>query len=71
MQWFFLILLVVPNVAYFIYWLIHMIVEIYKMLYKKSERWFKILSLGLINYEKFGRKYMDEVQVKTPIAPEP
>jgi len=68
LQWTFMILLIVPNIAFFFYWLYFMTIEVYKLAHRKSRRIFCILSFGLCDYEKFKARYMDLEQSQTAIS---
>mmetsp|Transcript_2615 Transcript_2615/g.2507 ORF Transcript_2615/g.2507 Transcript_2615/m.2507 type:complete len:108 (-) Transcript_2615:426-749(-) len=59
LQWIFFILLMLPNFAFFFYWLFYMGFEFVKFSHARGERFFCIISLGLCNYNKFKERYMN------------
>ena len=58
-SWFLLIVLILPNLVFFIYWFTKMRIEILKIVYNLKRPWlFKIISCGVERYELFAEKYL-------------
>jgi len=60
LKWFFLVCLVIPNLMFFLYWLINMALEIMREGHKRGKKIFRVMTFGLVNYENFEKKYMGE-----------
>ena len=63
---FFILLIIIPNSAFFLYWLNIMRIEVLKLALLKSKSMFSIISCGLIDISEFEKRYlhqddMDEV----------
>ena len=57
LKWFFLCVIVVPNIAFLLYWLNAMRIEFFKLVFQKSKRLFNLLTCGYVNIDKFEDKY--------------
>ena len=53
LKWFFVLLIIVPNSAFFIYWINMMRIEVLKLALARSKRIFSLISLGLIDSKEF------------------
>jgi hypothetical protein len=52
-EMFFLIVIILPNAIFFAHWLYRIRIEILMLGLKKGEKWFKMLSFGLVDSEEF------------------
>ncbi len=57
-KWFFFLIVVGTNVAFFIYWIHLMRIELLKMAYNKNKKMFKLATCGFTNPKEFYQKYM-------------
>lgn len=58
LKWFFLICLVVPNVLFFVYWVVFMHLEFAKIFVEKSIIVFKIITCNIFKVDKFKDRFM-------------
>ena len=52
-QWFFYLLIIIPNLAFIAHWLNCMRIELLKITCVNNKRMFKIISVGLIDIKKY------------------
>ncbi len=58
LKWFFILLIIVPNSVFFLYWLDLLRIEILKLALGKSKKLFSLISLGLLDEQEFTKKYL-------------
>lgn len=58
LKWFFLLFILIPNIAFFSFWLYHMRLEILKQIYLKSSRLFRLITCGCINPAEFEAQHI-------------
>lgn len=58
LKWFFVLLIIIPNSAFFLYWLNMMRIEVLKLALTKSKRMFSIISCGLVDSSEFEKQYL-------------
>ena len=58
LKWFFVLLIILPNSAFFFYWLKVMRIEVLKLALIKSKRMFAIISFGLMDSQEFEKQYV-------------
>ena len=58
LKWFFILLIIVPNSVFFLYWLDLLRIEILKLALDKSKKLFSLISLGLLDEQEFTKKYL-------------
>jgi len=60
LNYFFLIVIIIVNLLFFIYWLYHMRIEFLKILYVKNKAIYKLLTCNYYKDEDFEAKYMSK-----------
>lgn len=65
LRWFFLLVILVPNILFFGYWLKYMRIEALKIVFTKNTKLFRMASFGMYKDNEFHLKYManDENQL--------
>lgn len=58
LRWFFLFLILIPNILFFSFWLHYMRIEILKLVYTRNAKLFKILSCNMYKNNSFQELYM-------------
>jgi len=57
---FFIILIMLPNLAYFLFWIKIMWIEILKIAFGRSKALFKLISCSMVDAEDFNKTHMKD-----------
>lgn len=57
-KWVFMLIILVPNIVFFLHWLNEFRIEILKMALARGKQMFKLVSCGLVDPDSFERRYM-------------
>ncbi len=61
LKWFFLLVIVLPNLIFLIFWLYHMRIDLLRVVHRKNKpRLFKIAAFGQYDYDEFFEKHMQD-----------
>jgi hypothetical protein len=59
-KWFMFLLVMVPNMAFFLHWLNLMRIEVLKLAFYRGTHPFKMISCGLINPDAFYEDHIEK-----------
>ena len=66
MKWFFVLLIILPNSAFFLYWLNLVRIEVLKLALYTSKRLFSLVSCGLVDASDFEKRYCQTIDREEP-----
>ena len=63
LKWFFVFLIILPNSAFFLYWVNLLRIELLKLAIFKSKRLFAIVSCGLVDASDFEKRHIQIIDL--------